>query len=43
VAIEAQKQKERHPLNLWAWCDSDRSQVESWISQSRAKTNVLLV
>jgi len=25
VAIEAQKQKERHPLNLSAWCDSDRS------------------
>jgi len=25
VANEAQKQKERHPLNLSAWCDSDRS------------------
>jgi len=25
VAIEAQKQKECHPLSLSAWCDSDRS------------------
>jgi len=37
LAIEAQKQKECHPLNLSTWCDSDSSEFESWISQSRAR------
>jgi len=37
VANEAQKQKECHPLNLSAWCDSDISLLESWISQSCAR------
>jgi len=36
-AIKAQNQKECHPLNLSAWCDSDTSYIESWISQSWAR------